>query len=275
MRVILSRKGFDGGYGGIPSPILNSQTPISFPIPYRKGQQKYSELYHSSGITYMDLIHGLRNKHTIYSDDGWEELTRETNCHLDPDLAPDVRDREKQWLPLFGQSDAALSHLESQDVGEGSLFLFFGWFKKAEDSGSGFRFVAGAKELHVIFGYLQVGEVINNPNDLKDWMRYHDHYQLVGDRDKKDALYVARPTLSFDESRPGAGVLPFDEKRVLTKTGFPRSRWSLPDYLRGVNLTYHSSQSWKENYFQSASRGQEFVFQENETVSEWAKQILS
>ena len=63
----------------------------------------------------------------------------------------------------------------SQGVGEGSLFLFFGWFRKAEGEGSDFPFVSGAHQ-------------------------------------------------------------------------------DLPDHLRGLNLTYHSSTSWKEDYFQCLAR---------------------
>jgi hypothetical protein len=33
MKVILSRKGFDSGYGGIPSPVLPDGTMLSLPIP--------------------------------------------------------------------------------------------------------------------------------------------------------------------------------------------------------------------------------------------------
>ena len=33
MKVIISRKGFDSGYGGMPSPILPDGTMISMPIP--------------------------------------------------------------------------------------------------------------------------------------------------------------------------------------------------------------------------------------------------
>jgi len=34
--------------------------------------------------------------------------------------------------PIFGQINAAQSHLENNNVKEGDLFLFFGWFRKQD-----------------------------------------------------------------------------------------------------------------------------------------------
>jgi hypothetical protein len=44
MKVILSRKGFDSGYGGYPSPILPSGEMVSLPIPYQKNDIRYSDV---------------------------------------------------------------------------------------------------------------------------------------------------------------------------------------------------------------------------------------
>lgn len=37
----------------------------------------------------------------------------------------------------------------------------------------------------------------------------------------------------------------------------------------------HSKESFKENYFQSATKGQEFVVDANEQVIEWVKNIIN
>lgn len=54
-----------------------------------------------------------------------------------------------------------------------------------------------------------------------------------------------------------------------------RSKWQLPSIFKEVDITYHSKTSWKDNYFQSAFRGQEFVCQENDKITKWAKDIIN
>lgn len=66
----------------------------------------------------------------------------------------------------------------------------------------------------------------------------------------------------------------FRQELVLTKKGMPRSRWALPDEFRGLGITYHNDNSWKGGYFQSACRGQEFVFEESEVVEDFARKII-
>ena len=53
-----------------------------------------------------------------------------------------------------------------------------------------------------------------------------------------------------------------------------RSKWELPDIFREVSITYHNKKSWKDNYFQSACRGQEFVIEENDLIENWAINII-
>ena len=49
MRVILSRKGFDSQYGGMPSPILPDGTLLSLPIPSKTDMEtKYRDLYYGN-----------------------------------------------------------------------------------------------------------------------------------------------------------------------------------------------------------------------------------
>ena len=79
-------------------------------------------------------------------------------CHLDPDLRKDVRDRLPGWKPAFGQSGIALAHLNNMGVSEGDLFLFFGWFKETEMNQGKLIYRRKAKDLHVIYGYMQIGE---------------------------------------------------------------------------------------------------------------------
>jgi hypothetical protein len=120
MKVILSRKGFDSGYGGYASPILSNGKMISLPIPM-EDSIKYSDLRIGES-TYYDLMSSLKRK--IRLNDGlWHDLEKETKCHLDPDIFENTIDRVPGWKPCFGQIDAAQSHLENQRVGENDLFI--------------------------------------------------------------------------------------------------------------------------------------------------------
>jgi hypothetical protein len=131
MKVILSRKGCDSGQksGKMASPILPCGCLCSIPIPY------------SSGVPYATIRFGTRTLPDIC--DGirpyWKGL-----AHLDPDLCfQSLATRPAGWRAAFGQSSAAQGHLKNQEVGEGDLFLFFGWFKRTEGSGDKLKFVLG------------------------------------------------------------------------------------------------------------------------------------
>ena len=199
-------------------------------------------------------------------------------CHHDPDLVAEARfGRRAGWRPAFGQIGAAQGHLKNQEIGLDDLFLFFGWFKHAECENGRYRFVHGAQDLHVIFGYLQVGEIIQpNGGDLiPDWLQDHPHANRQIHTAKNSCIYVARDRLSFDDERPGGGTLPFLPVRQLTKPGRSRSKWALPDCLRQCAITYHSCDSWRNGYFQSAAKGQEFVISVNQAALSWVQGVLS
>jgi len=66
----------------------------------------------------------------------------------------------------------------------------------------------------------------------------------------------------------------------LTKKGYSRSKWDLPDFFKNVSISYHSKNSWEKDYFQSAHIGQEFVVEDskseyNTKVENWAKRIIN
>lgn len=266
MKVILSRKGFDSANGGYPSPILPDNRLISLPIPCKTDKRKYSDLKLSENETYYDLMKKVNPK--IKYDKKWHELSKDTRCHLDPDIYRGITQRENNWKHCFGQINGAQSHLANECVEKGDLFLFFGKFAP---------FGKSTPKRHIIFGYLQIGEIIqvNNKAHVEDWMQSHPH---ANDENRKanptNMIYVASDKLTINESKPGAGVLKFSEKRVLTKKGLSCSKWELPEFFKNVRITHHSKESWKEGYFQSAAIGQEFVIEDNEKVKEWAKKLI-
>jgi hypothetical protein len=223
--------------------------------------------------TYYDFMRQL--KPNVKYDGVWTELTTETRCHVDPDIYADMLPRYKDWRPCFGQMDAAQSHLTNQEVQKGDLFLFFGWFRKTKPAGSGGLEFYG-RDLHLIFGYMEVDEVAKCDEDYREpiWMRGHPHLMRKRRTSDNNTIYIARDRLSWNGSISGAGVFQFNESLVLTKDGLSRSRWKLPDFFRSVCISHHSEESWKDDYFQSATIGQEFVIESSEEVENWARKLV-
>jgi hypothetical protein len=140
MKLVVSRKGFDSSFGGCASPIFEDDTFASLPIPDKSGRFRFSDVGGKQriGSIVEDLTSRCR-KPSKASD----------HVHLDPDLRFDSRPRKPGWRPLFGQAEAAQSHLDNYGVTEGDIFLFFGWFRRVEVSNGRFRFKPGAPDVHM------------------------------------------------------------------------------------------------------------------------------
>lgn len=275
MEVILSRKGFDSAFGGYPSPILPSGEMVSLPIPL-EDNIKYSDLK-IGGLTYYNLMADLRSnlRSRIKCNGEWRDLNEETKCHLDPDIHKGSIHRESGWKPCFGQIDAAQSHLENQKVKKDDLFLFFGWFRKTIMHNGKLEFDPDERDMHAIFGYLQIGEImkVDQTFEVPEWMAYHPHAKGWRRDNETNTIYIARDNLCWNKSLPGAGRFVFNDRLILTKKGLSRSKWDLPDCFREAEISYHKN-SWKDEYFQSAAIGQEFVIKDNVGVEEWVKGLI-
>jgi hypothetical protein len=261
MHLILSRKGFDSSCGGAPSPILPDGNLLSLPIPSPHSPIRYEEIRFRGdrlGPLVEHLTHG--------------RVRRDQGAHLDPDLRARAYPRLPGWRPLFGQDGTAQAHLANSGVGVGDLFLFFGWFRRADRTAGGYRFIPGARDLHVLFGWLQVGGVIplkERRGEVPSWSHYHPH--LHGDADGRNTLYVARETLELPGIRgvPGGGVFKqYQETLCLTAPGETRTGWRLPRWFFPRDgrepLTYHGRRErWRledeHALLRSVPRGQEFV----------------
>ena len=242
MKVILSRKGFDSGYGGYPSPILPDKSLISLPIPYDKENVSYGDLFVNPGTSYFHLMYML--KPSILNHGERRKLSPRTPCHLDPDIRASALKRQRGWRGLFGQIDAAQTHLKNQGVGPGDLFLFFGWFRNTISVDGRVIFDPDDPQgRHVIFGYLQIGEVWSITRDefVPAWARYHPHTSPGRRERKNNTLYVARDHLSWSGVTPGFGLLRFSPDLVLSAPKATRSRWNLPAFFRETPISYHSS----------------------------------
>ena len=266
MKIILSRKGFDSQSGGQASPILPDGTLLSLPIPSIDGI-RFSEI-HYDGLSYLDIIKMLNPKNTI---------NKMSTCHLDPDLRQSIYHREHDWTAAFGQTGASLTELRKYNISVGDIFLFFGWFKQTELHLGQLRYKSSAPDLHVIYGYLQIGRMIECKEDIPHWLLYHPHANMdIYDdawSNHQNIIFLPSEKLSINENLKGYGTFKFKQNVVLTKPGYTRSRWQFPKSMQGIPIS-HNPNGWKEDYFQSVGRGQEFILDCNESVHDWLFSIF-
>lgn len=263
MKLILSRKGFDSGYGGVPSPILPDGRIVPLPIPSRS-RTRVGDVHTEAGPL-APIVEALTRG----------RIRARTPIHLDPDLAPHARPRLPGWRPAFGQTGAAQSHLERHGVGPGDLFLFFGWFREAEERDGALAWRPGPG-FHMIFGWLEVGEVLRVGRDSASFLARYPflagHPHLEPRWDDRNTVYLASHRLCFGDAAgllPGGGLFPrFDPRLVLTAPGQRcRSLWRLPGAFHPDGrrpLSYHGDPGrWQKNgvetLLRAVPRGQEFV----------------
>lgn len=275
MKIILSRKGFDSGYGGYPSPILPDGSLVSFPIPDRSSTLKYSDLSINSSLSYSKLINELIGSELKLEGDG-KALLEKVGCHLDPDIRASSYARKDGWKGLFGQAGSAQSHLSNQQVSEGDIFLFFGWFRQTIHKHGRYSYDRNDKTgRHIIYGYMEIGQkLLIRDLSPSNWMKYHPHVARGSNASKNDYIYIAKENLSLNPTLKGYGTFKYNDEVKLTKEGYSRSRWKLPDFFKETSISYHSDKSWREKYFQSAAKGQEFVIDCTEKINEWAKELI-
>jgi hypothetical protein len=201
-------------------------------------------------------------------------------AHLDPDLSHGSFPRLAGWRPVFGQTGAAQGHLSKNGVQEGDLFLFFGLFRHTMFADGKCVWLKGSLPIHVLWGWLQVGEVL--PIELDkilppDWAAYHPHFYQG--TEQKNVLYISSQYLDLGPAHPegtcGAGIFPnFSASRQLTAPhAVSPSSWELPEWVFPRNgrrpLTYHTDLGrWRRTEgrveLRSASRGQEFILDCNQ-----------
>lgn len=266
MKIILSRKGFDSQYGRQASPILPDGTLLSLPIP-SEDELSFDDILWS-GMSYLDIIRRLKPR---------THLDENSHCHLDPDLRAISVHRERGWMPAYGQTGSSLSELRSNGVSIGDLFLFFGWFRQTEYYHGKLRYVPKSPNIHVIYGYLEIGSIIESIEQIPDWLQYHPHANLKKYKEAwemgMNAIYLPTEKLSFAPGLTGSGTFNFDRNLVLTKDGYSRSRWIFPKNMWEVPIS-HNPKGWKENYFQSAAIGQEFVMEGLPAVMDWVNKLF-
>lgn len=285
MKVIISRKGFDSSFGGVPSPILEDNSFISLPIP-GDSKMPYNNI-NTDFAVFPDMLKDLTKG----------KITGDHFVHFDPDLNAVNLQRKEGWLPSLGQTGSAQGHLDAQNVEEGDIFLFFGWFRQTVFENGIHKYLPGSPNLHVLFGYLQIGEIIrlgSNPVESEiienyPWLEGHPH--LYGTRDKNNCIYVANEKLILNNTETnlpgGMHFAKFSPDLCLTAPNQPsRTLWKVPAWLKspenGAKLSYHNDpERWTTDIYgntllQTVAKGQEFVIDvsENMEFNDWIKSII-
>lgn len=271
-KIILSRKGFDSGYGGFPSLVIDKQDILTLPIPARPQDPnetepyKYSEIQFKSSNLY-EILKEVRSKNTKGTGPNKYDLrypkhcrcpiTQNTKCHFDPDLDPASMTRTQEWRGNLGQCDAAQGHLENQDIRAGDLFIFFGWFQHCESDYT----IKNEPSFQMIFGYLEIEHIYKTTgiSSIPVWLNDHPHIKNKNlTKIANNTIYVGSATSSWNANIPGSGILKFSEDLILTAQDQTPSRWK-PEPFQTFNISYHTEKSRQPDYFQSARIGQEFV----------------
>lgn len=264
MNVIFSRKGFDSQYGQMPSPILPDGRLLPLCIPSRHDRNSLGDLPYIDSENAQLIVDVSDGRHSS-----------STQVHLDPDLARTSQKRAG-WRPALGQTGAAQSHLRSKGIGPGDVFLFFGWFRQTERFGGKWRFAKGAPNLHVLFGWLEVDEVLpvvtarHEALSQHPWIVDHPHVASPDWYDSPlNTLYIGRQQSAYrPEGTLGGGLFPALRGPLqLTKPGCSRSVWSLPSWFSPNGrqpLSYHSAPGrWEDGIdsvtLRSVAKGQEFI----------------
>ncbi len=283
MKIILSRKGFDSSSGGVPNPILPDGKLLSLPIPDSLSDIRYDQVS-------VDALHRYDSTLSALVEDLTQgRVSGSHGAHLDPDLCTGHFPRRKRWRPLLGQRGSALGHLVKQGVGCGDVFLFFGLFRPVELFQGRWRFVAATKAEHILWGWMQVEEVLTVSEAIEryPWVSYHPHCQEGASR--SDRLYVSAGDDMSDINGRGfaAGVFPTvaDTLRLTDPNARLPSAWRLPRWFypeQKTPLSFHGKpQRWSRDqrycYLQSVARGQEFVLVDNQypQAKSWMRQLLA
>lgn len=259
MKIILSRKGFDGSNGGCPSPILPDGTLLSMPIPTPEEKTLFSDLQYED-IGYDILLSGLNPKQEY------------CGCHLDPDIRGEIHKKKyDKWKPAFGQVGAAQGTLQNAGVGIGDIFLFFGLFRAAEFEGKTLRYVKGSPAKQIVYGYLQIGDMYQSNEEIKAY-KWHPHSEWMRNN---NTLYIPTDTLSFSPDKSGYDVLDYNETRVLTKEGASPANWKNYEFLQPQCVYGNRKNNSRCGGLYYQGIWQELILSApSEEAKEWLKEII-
>jgi hypothetical protein len=228
-RIILSRKGVDASAGGFPSLICDGRL-LNIPIPedHFHHDVMYGQLPLPPGPWETFATFGGLVSHLTRG-----RINGATPVHLDPDVRPQLHPVGKRCRSALGQCCSFDAELES--VGEGDLFLFFGWFAESTVADNAVRI--SPRHEHTLWGWLQTDRPIRGLAPRDQPSHPHEHAKRIEARHTggRNSLYPALDHLTFLESIPGCGAFPLWTNRLrLTHPACRqgcRSLWRLPSFF--------------------------------------------
>ena len=278
MRIVLSRKGWDSGSGGRPNLIFDETGEmVMLPIPEYENDVTYDKLHLSRDENIRNHLKRIVPAHC-------QKTNIPFTCHADPNLR-NLFGR-KEYQGSLGQVSTSQTHLKNQKIKVGDVFIFFGLFNHVILKNGELR-IRSRYPGHVIFGYLQIGDIISPKDYNKEgraeieskypWITDQPHWNA--EKYKKysnNCIYVAAEHCTFNKSLPGCGTFDYHEELNLSMRDIPQStHWNLPLELRNLSITYCPTGMVDDKYFQAPARGQELVIEDSPAASKWAEKLIT
>jgi len=251
MKVILSRKGIDTSSGGRPSIIDDDDNLISIPIPDYLDEVRNKDLHNGDFVKRIEQVY--ENAFGDAKPMPERQFLGQMNlsyCHPDPNITNYFGN--KDFLGSLGLNTRPWGLDKNEMVDKDDIFLFFGRFEKLKED----------KAHYVIWGYLQVGEVVpikGLDDEERDycWRRTHNpHLNKAKYSNESNTLYVAKEN--------GCGTFKFSQDVELLDEN---NKNYAVEVLKGLGL---EDKNGKPSLLM---RGQDFVIKDFYAI-EWAKALI-
>jgi hypothetical protein len=300
--IVLSRKSFDSASGHGYSPLdPTTGKYIVIPIPGGKSEQqianktRYEEIKikpdYLPGISASNLRELIFHKSLRFGRKTKEEVSNNF-AHVDPWLGPCpwLTEESDHCLGAFGQVNAAQGHLANNDVGVGSLFLFFSRFAPIKNKRDNLSILVDPKKgAYFIYGWLKVARALKSFPEVQELglETRHPHATVSYFNSRKNnTIYISDRFLDKEHGIPGCGYFPQLSKKLLltsqnhletpTMWELPRFFYELdnrPTFLRAESRWFLKEET-KTCLVKIPARGQEFVFRNSLGFHQWFRYIF-
>ena len=149
---------------------------MPIPEPFPPSPKRYKDL-HLNGISGAEAL----------EECSATSVSIENFCHYDPAL------NKKEGV--FGQAGSSQTELSNRGVGNGDLFLFFGFYK---------NFAIKKIELHHLFGWLQIEKIIKGDEEIRSYLVQNniEHPHGYGELNtyKNNTIYIGKKNLEISNT---------------------------------------------------------------------------
>lgn len=298
MKIILSKKGIDSSNCSNGVKVELGKELLFIPIPNICDLHKYQDIenyYENKNLLQVAEKYIKNCKFTLNIPAKKLKDNFKIGCHFDPQLKNCFGGKfQKKFRASFGQVDKAQSYLNANIIDCGDIFLFYGWFYDVEEK----------KDKHIIWGYMQVGDIItfdkngnccsrilNNDKCkieeaypfLKNQTHWVNYKKYLKDS-KNNTIYISNNFLKSKENEilktKGYGIFKYDKRLDLTaKNAKSKSDWNV-EALKNVKVNFNSKKLGEYKFDENGNIkiakgfGQEFVLYENDKVINWVMNLI-